>query len=342
MDGIATQHDTFAPDLMASASHAPSVHHAPQARRDISAPLNSEHQDLLSRFTRDVEICSLLNRLLSHMDIQPIVAEVMQMEEGGEYDQLAVQEFEILSRELFNQLAALGVFLYPLPEGQASYDSLTAAQFVGMYQQIEAYRREIELGTYPMSGAAPLSVRPHPSWQLHNELNFRSVVHAEAPQYSVVNQSYTGSSMPFRGWFTKFFPDNQVVYRPRAEQAREFLHYLEQNILPDLRRAVAHYTALLRKNLIQPVSTTHRSRETMKLLDHMYYIHDRAVEILDNLGSLMEHGKDQLQANAPIIVDTMEEVRSQLAEFGALELEWAEQHGSHRHLPHPSPIKKMS
>ncbi len=303
-----------------------------------SAPysvISQHHANLVDRFARDTEICHIVTKLLDHLDTRHIEEQLMCQRVGGQYDHAAVEQFQQLSIDLFNQLAALGVHLFHIPEGCENYNDCSPEDLVAMYKQLAVYRPQFELGTFPLAGVDPLSTRLRPDERLKNQQNFRLIVAAELPNYSVVRQTYTASSRPFRSKLGRFLPDKQVEYHPNQKDAKQFLYYLEREILPNLRRAVANYTAILHANLLKPIASGDCSVRTMKLLEHMYYIHDRAVVILGQLGFLAVQGGQELASKSINIQLTMDDIHTQLIQFGFLEIEWAQDHEHHHdHSPH--------
>ncbi len=299
-----------------------------------SAPysvISQHHANLVDRFARDTEICHIVTELLNHLDTRHIEEQLMCQRAGEQYSHAVVEHFQRLSIDLFSQLAVLGVHLFHIPEGRQSYSDCSPEDLVGMYKQLAVYRPQFELGTFPLAGVDPLSTRLRPDDGLKNQRHFRSIIEAELPHYSVVNQTYAASSRPFRSRLGRFLPDKQEKYHPNQKDAQQFLYYLEREILPNLRRAVANYTAILHANLLKPLASGDCSAHTMNLLEHMYYIHDRAVTILGSLGFLAIQGNDELASKSPNIQLTMDDIHTQLIQFGFLEVEWAQRQSNYAH-----------
>lgn len=325
--------------------HRPQLSLLEPVRQKNKSPLTPEEQlALKERFFRDAEIGSQLSSIMMNLApgvIQGLEVMIQAQHNGRPYDQENLDLFCIDSREIFSALDRLGVTILPMPEGRASFEECTAEDFLPMYRVLYSHRTEFQQGLFPIQGVAPLSVRPRqswnePHWDISESNQLQDFVAHELPGYDPDAQSYKASSRPFQNLIMRVLENSKREYQPHPQEAQEFLHYLQRDVLPGFQRAVTHYTAWHSMNLYGPMTLPDQDLTTLPLLRTLYDTHDSAVTVITDLDTLALHGRRQLpkrlsfplsllnglgeNRNEQPLARAMNEVRTKLKQFHVLNI----------------------
>ncbi len=308
-------------------------------------PLTPQEQRVLKeRFFRDSEISSQLSAIM--MNLTPEVMRSLEVmiqarKNGRSHNRENLDLFCEDSREIFSTLDQLGVKIFALPEGRASFRECTASDFFSMYTILYYHRVDFQQGLYPMQGATPLSVRPRqswnePHWKIDQFNRLQDFVTHELPDYNPNTQAYAALSKPFHNIIMRVLDDHKHEYQPNPQEAQEFLYYLRREILPGFRRAVIHYTAWHSMNLYGPMTLPDQDQKTLPLLRILYATHDKAVAIIADLDVLTRRSILQLPKktflsrlfleasgearNEQPLLRAMDEIRAKLEQFHVLDI----------------------